>query len=333
MADYGGDKAEDLLGGLKQAIGINWSPSKCPKLVFVITDAPCHNHGLQPALHDIGEPGDDYFDKPHPRGLVIDSIVKEMVEKDLMLQFCHVRPSVTTKMEGKFKAAFDALNREMDEGQAMFSGEQRESEGALHCILVLDESGSMCRSWNDLVRAVQEFVRIRRGRSQGECHDCITIIQFSDVARVTRNYEPMATVDTSLEQQSGGTAFSPALSLASEAVARTDPGMVPLLLFMSDGYGEAPSVYEPIASAMAAKNQSMRAYTVAFNCGVTTESLAVITRPFGNRGKNLEAVGGIQLSNTFTKVASAGAISKGLVEAAQSRIGGMIAKRIWKSVF
>ena len=91
---------------------------------------------------------------------------------------------------------------------------------------------------------MQEFVRIRLGHRQRECRGCITIIQFSDVARRSRNYKVVATVNTCLEQQSLGTAFSPALSSAAEAVARTVPGMIPLFVFMSDGYAEAPSVYE-----------------------------------------------------------------------------------------
>lgn len=63
----GGDAAEDIHGALDVALQLTWTeaPSGVARILVHIADAPCHNMGDQPPVHDLGSSShaDQFYDK------------------------------------------------------------------------------------------------------------------------------------------------------------------------------------------------------------------------------------------------------------------------------
>ena len=91
-ATGGDDVAEDVLGGLDQALKAAWKhQTRC---IMHIADAPAHGKDL----HDMGRHSDHYYEpRSEPHGMWYDRLIKEMVTKKINYIFFRVH-STTDRM-------------------------------------------------------------------------------------------------------------------------------------------------------------------------------------------------------------------------------------------
>ena len=88
----GGGDCEDMVGGLMNALGYDWSSNT--KFALLIADAPCH--GIQ--YHEV--PGFDSHDKGDPK-YKIDEVVKQYASKNINLLCLNITPN-TKKLYQNF---------------------------------------------------------------------------------------------------------------------------------------------------------------------------------------------------------------------------------------
>jgi len=104
-----------------------------------------------------------------------------------------------------------------------------------HIIFCLDESGSMSNDWPSVIDSFKEFLQIRE--DLGAFDDLVSVVQFSNSARVTMEGMPLAEAmqhTDALKFRGGGTLFVPALTKTSALLALY-PSYDAVVVFMTDG--------------------------------------------------------------------------------------------------
>jgi len=105
----GNDEPEDLLGGLDQALRLEWKSHS--KVIILIADAPCHG-GVE--YHDLDESS---HNKSHHDPLRPDTLLRAMAQRfTIDLTFCRIKAD-TDKMISKFKEFYNdpRTNRQLKE--------------------------------------------------------------------------------------------------------------------------------------------------------------------------------------------------------------------------
>ena len=147
------------------------------------------------------------------------------------------------RLHGKFLLVWQKIGRNLCEKYNMkfvtnnvASSPRRQ---ALHYILILDGSASMHgQRWEDLIRAVQQFL-IRR-RELG-VDDRISIIVFSTIARIVYLNERLDRINvTKIECIGQGTNFAVAFRAVKECIDQSRTNLQYAIVFMSDGEGVYP---------------------------------------------------------------------------------------------
>ena len=135
--------------------------------------------------------------------------------------------------------------------------------GVYHFVFCLDSSHSITNSWNDVVTAVQSFIRRRR---QMATQDMITVELYTDTTEVVAEYQTIHDFDiSSMKFMGGKTNFDRALSVANQLIGRhLKNGFVPVLIFMSDGQcGNGELEMEKIAQNYRLQH-NLKVYTLGF---------------------------------------------------------------------
>ncbi|KAI9024804.1 hypothetical protein DFJ74DRAFT_56910 [Hyaloraphidium curvatum] len=83
LSGFGGDWAEDVLGGLKKAIALDWRSDSLARVLIHILDAPPHGK----MFRDVGRSADRYYedDKPDPAG------IKPSDYRDILSELCAIK--------------------------------------------------------------------------------------------------------------------------------------------------------------------------------------------------------------------------------------------------
>jgi len=97
-ATGGGDEPEDIAGGLSAALAFNWEAAT--KLIFLISDAPCHGKTYHSCSVDNYPDGD-------PNGLDPEQLVFELRKKEIDIAFVSINKS-TDIMVKRLKTKYDA---------------------------------------------------------------------------------------------------------------------------------------------------------------------------------------------------------------------------------
>ena len=79
-AQGGGDTPEDVIGGLNQALKLNWPEASGSRILFHLADAPPHGRGLY-------HPHDDSYPSGHPRDRPLAELFREMQRKEVTYFF------------------------------------------------------------------------------------------------------------------------------------------------------------------------------------------------------------------------------------------------------
>ncbi|KAI0835912.1 hypothetical protein F5Y06DRAFT_274734 [Hypoxylon sp. FL0890] len=106
-ATGGGDKPEDVLGGVRQAINASWYyQSRC---IVHIADSPPHGR----TLHDLRDDLDDYI-KPgsEPHGLLYESLLRQLVQLKINYCLLHIESS-TDRMAFVFSRSYAAARADV----------------------------------------------------------------------------------------------------------------------------------------------------------------------------------------------------------------------------
>ena len=96
-ATGGGDRAEDVLGGLEAVTNLTWTCKN--KVLIHVGDAPQHG----PRFHDLGKKADRYYDK-EPRGLKVENLLDKIKLLNVKYFFAKINSS-TDKMVNEFNCA------------------------------------------------------------------------------------------------------------------------------------------------------------------------------------------------------------------------------------
>jgi len=88
----GGDQCEDVIGGLNEAVKLNWEC--CAKLLFLCGDAPCHGREYHNGCQD---------NYPGGLGLSSSSVIEKLVKRKVVALFWKVN-ATTDKMIEKFNS-------------------------------------------------------------------------------------------------------------------------------------------------------------------------------------------------------------------------------------
>ena len=177
-----------------------------------------------------------------------------------------------------------------------------------HVIFCLDCSGSMSYNvksingnqsrWNALVGAVNSFLNMRR---DANARDIITITEYDHKFYLQCEAKPL-TRDFQKDMifHSGGTNFAKGLLGAKQVIDRNDHNVyTPVLLFLSDGECNNGEVeMEQICNAHKANGLLVK--TLGF-CDGGEEKLTKLAEI--GEGQFLNSIDGIQLDNTFKKIA------------------------------
>ncbi len=152
------------------------------------------------------------------------------------------------RLHGKFLTVWEKIGRDLCQKYGMkyvtYNTSQTIVQESFHYILLLDGSGSMTGDrWNDLMKAVQEFLTRRQKLNT---NDRITIIVFSDFAQIAYFDEKITEVNVNtIEFPDGGTNFGSAFICVNECINRcrtdiTNRNHDYAIVFMSDGEDRYP---------------------------------------------------------------------------------------------
>ena len=105
FADGGGDAAEDVSGGLKKMLDLNWIGDT--KIVFLICDAPEHGN----KYHTYGY--SDYYADKNKNGLLLENLMKDFNQKNIYFN-CIKLKNDTDIMFNVMKKNYDNKNMELE---------------------------------------------------------------------------------------------------------------------------------------------------------------------------------------------------------------------------
>jgi hypothetical protein len=139
-AEGGDDEAEDVVGAIHEVCRMDWKSSA--RFCVLVCDAP--GHGTE--LHDSSVT--DHYSSGMA-GMTTRAVMEEVRRMEIDLLMCHLRPSLTMKMDGVFRRHFDSIEIEgvkkvMAEMIDLSDGVDSDSatgppQPATHFVFVLDE--------------------------------------------------------------------------------------------------------------------------------------------------------------------------------------------------
>ncbi|CAJ1966717.1 unnamed protein product [Cylindrotheca closterium] len=336
----GHDLAEDSLGAIHR--GAKWGESGdwsgTINCLLVLTDAPAH--GLAPSEYSQVPNGDTYNIR-HPKGLTAESVVGDLLARDIDLFFCSFDPVATSRTEQRLTDAYlkHAENTHEKEVACIPMVQSTQSMGSLastlsakHIIFILDESGSMEDDWPGVVEAYNKYVA-RRLQSQSTL-DLVSVVQFDDNARLTVDCEPITSVPNTLDYRSGGTRFSPAASLGSQAAQKSPASHVPVVVFMSDG-GTDPSDSAQASQTLSQLNsivlqrynRDLELHVIAFGGGADTRQLLDISQA-SNVGRLHASADSTALTQVFESIAGGEDVTALMESQIGKRISDAVANKL-----
>ena len=295
----GGDECEDMPGALLRALqSADWKGDQ--REIIVFTDAPCHGsefyHG---ASFEDDDPGASQRSRENFR-----EAFKLAIESDVNLQLCTCSGTRTDKM-------FDEMMHLLRELRA---NESRLTKVPViddpspcrnrlglpeHIIFCLDESGSMYGDpWNNLCESFNSFWTAT-SRADGAEWSTVSVVQFSDTARVTEQGLPLRGQPPSLQQQTGGTSFMPAMQEVERLAWQAGKHLRQVLIFMSDGDTNDGDAAIAKSAELVRVGLLSEVFTIGFTSGA---SRSVLGRMASSPDKHLTALTGHALTESFALI-------------------------------
>lgn len=242
----GGDEAEDVVGGLEEAMRLSWNKDAKVRYAVLLTDSAPHGS----ALHD-SKVGDDHADDPISRfHAVIDAMAAAKVELVVgqlqkgRLEMFHTLAN--QRWRDKTKKALPPIVTVADPpgtAPAGGAGAPSPTDGMppgcrhLHCVFVLDRSGSMSGEWPSVRAAYTQYISTRLHVFQSVA-DLVTVILFDDtvvtIGAPATKIRDMPAAST-WPDANGGTLYRPGLTAAMASLRDTPATHLPVLFFMTDG--------------------------------------------------------------------------------------------------
>jgi Mg-chelatase subunit ChlD len=331
----GGDLCEDSPQALLRAV--EWGDwAGHARFLLLITDAPCHGSSYHNNIQD-----DDPQTGTMQSTINLDKAFAGLIEKDIALVLCQCDQGITDLMVTRMR---DMLTHKLvlssSDGKAPpradrhlcsvrmvdATGDASRGEhamGAVHHIFVLDSSSSMHPYRKHLDRAYRAFLE-RRVAYQGGS-EAVSLIMFNSSARVI--FEGLTVQDAlcyRIVYTTGGTNFVPALSKAQRRVRHTLPGVIPNVVFMTDGVASDLEEASELVKAMHQKYHSrgFKFHAVATGRANYTYVQQLATSA-GSSGQ-FHASSYADLGNTFAQIAATTYANEHLY----TRIGGKIVEAI-----
>jgi len=175
-----------------------------------------------------------------------------------------------------------------------------------HLYFCVDDSTSMRGSpWNDLMEAVIAFIskRIELCKEAGcEPVDKVTIVNYSSSACVSARAVPiLQSPEKTVQFRGGGTSFKVGLDTVRLEIEKIEPGLTPVLIFMSDGDSRDGELEIQLLSRDFGAN-GLQIFVVGFGSGCKTEKLNTMARISG--GQYLFGKNGVELKSSFETIST-----------------------------
>ncbi len=225
------------------------------------------------------------------------------------------------KLHGKFLTVWGKVGRELCKKHNMKYVTYNTTPGIIHesfhYILLLDGSSSMRgQRWEDLLKAVQEFLTRRR---ELNTQDHVTIIVFSRAAKIKYFDYEIDKVDlTTIESSGGRTNFGAAFKCVNDCIDRpkkdtsSNTNNHYAIIFMSDG--EAPYPEQELNQLLHAHDSVIkRFWTVSLGDpnSVAAQILEKINEKMNGSFYDIEASN--DLINAYAEIASSSTSNNGSI--------------------
>ncbi|KAJ1469632.1 hypothetical protein T484DRAFT_1918945 [Baffinella frigidus] len=323
VATGGEDGPEDLLGALQTAgTELHWGSRL--KFLVVITDSPAHGSECNSDPFDRYKGGD-------PKDLSMIGVMKTLTDKKIDLMFCRIKKTNTAKTEAAmakhYNLAADCKMTTVD----LFDADAKEAT-RFHFVFCLDESTSMTFHkpgaqvpWDALLLAYAGFLNKRKNDQGGD--DLVSVVTFAMEAHIQYAAVPIMSVSPSLAFHGGGTSFTAALEGASEVLAKTPQGSIPMLIFMSDG---EDNHHVDVSQKVALLRSQYERYGFVCNCvglgdDVNMGPLHAIAKAGGGKAQPSSVS---DISAVFGEIAAGCSAMDGMVAQFGEKIAGMVKQRI-----
>eukprot|EP00300_Choanocystis_sp_HF-7_P002491 c11890_g1_i1.p1 GENE.c11890_g1_i1~~c11890_g1_i1.p1 ORF type:complete len:743 (-),score=203.59 c11890_g1_i1:48-2276(-) len=338
-AQGGGDLCEDVPSAVTRAMEWDWNGNiHCALLV---TDSPCHGkrfhtNNVPDDAPDSSDNSTDEWRKALTMALEKDvAIIHAMCNPDASEMMHDQMMRILIETHGALMRA-DPTKRLREPARVLSHVDviQRQGDGApnqaapgTHVIFILDESGSMGGTpWNELVNAYRRYIS-RRMSDQGET-DIVSIVQFSSSARITLCCQPMSKAPNTLDFDSGGTSFLPAIQKARECIRScTYKNKSPQLVFMTDGEASdtdaARSVLVQLYSEYKAVGMKIHAIGIGSESS-TLPTMQELASAAGSDGKAYALSRVEELTQTFVEIAGGSSPTERLYQ----KIGEEISNKV-----
>ena len=294
----GGDIAEDLLGPLNRiTTSPNWNNSWKSKAKFVImlTDSP--NHGSE---FTNGINVTDNYPGSHPNGLTVQSVMKNLKEKNIEFLFVSVIEGQTGNTGSIFRRNYDDIENGKQMSEVALYNKSNVSFTKKHFIFLLDESGSMHGNpWQELMQAYASFIDSKKDEQSSINY--ISVITHDDLSRIRLNPELIGPNTAKyFDMRGGGNTFTLAFQ-TSENLVRMVNDAEPIIIFMSDGCAEDPSVFVQSMMTRYSANK-LKIHSIAFGQHADLFILNKIAQ-VGGTGAAKKTINGAELFSAFMNIA------------------------------
>ena len=176
--------------------------------------------------------------------------------------------AICKKFDDEYTKSLMEINKKADETTKEISNLTQVYKN-YHLIFILDESGSMRPYFNSVKASVKKVVENRR--NQPVANDRWSVIRFNSAARTeVLNAEVKETVELS-NCKGGDTKFIPALDNLSKLLMEINGNLfIPIVFFLSDGYGEKTSAV--LQKCHEVRNQFARMDMIFFCIGYGSDA-------------------------------------------------------------
>lgn len=261
-------------------------------------------------------------------GCDVSSVMLQLRQQQIDLMMMPVKAQKLDKTAATMRTHYDCQVEDRVLSCEPLFDSNRQPANAFHFIFCLDASGSMSgRPWQELTTAYQQLLH---RRTSDQCSgDTVSVVVFSDRPSVAIRQQPVTSAPRSFQGIFGGTCFAPALSACDGLIASTQPGLTPILVFMSDGcdnIGRAVGAMQQLYSRYQTMN--LQVHTIAFGGYMGSGGTLLSNMATAAGGQYHTAASGLQLSQVFVKIAAECTAVDGLVKRFSEILSDMITVKV-----
>lgn len=282
-----------------------------------------------PLLRECNDDPKDNYPRGSPRpGCDVVAVMQQLRQQQIDLMLMPVKAKKLDKTAAAMRAHYDCAAEDRKLSCEPLFDSSKQPANAFHFVFCLDASGSMSgQPWQELLTAYQQLIQ---RRTSDQCAgDYVSVVTFDTTPTIALQLQPMTSAPQSFSGRFGGTSFAPALNQCDGLLAATPPGLTPILVFMSDGCdggGSAVTAMQQLYGRYSSRN--LQVHTIAFGSYAGSSGSLLSSMATAAGGQYHTAVGGLQLSQVFVRIAAECTAVDGLVKRFSEILSDMITVKV-----